>query len=53
MTALNFCLLSNHTIAPFLDLMTREYTRDTKVVHFIIRAHLVRKFEGTKADLQP
>ena len=28
-----FYLLSNHSLAPFLDLLTTEYTKDTKVDH--------------------
>ena len=50
---LQFHLLSNHSLAPLLDLLTAECIRYTKVDHLPNYPHLLRMFEGTKADLQP
>ena len=49
----NFPYLSNHCLAPFLDLLTADCTIDAKVDQPTSYSHLLRMFGRTKADLQP
>ena len=44
----SFPYLSNHSLAPFLDLLTAECTIDAKVDHPANYSHLLRMFERTK-----
>ena len=44
----NFLYLSNHSLAPFLDLLTADCTIDAKVDHPASYSHLLRMFERTK-----
>ena len=53
MTFFNFPHLYNHSLPPFLDLLTAECTIDAKVDHPTNYSHLLRLSEGTKVDLQP
>ena len=43
-----FSYLSNHSLAPFLDLLTAKYTIDAKVDYRAKYSHLLRMFERTK-----
>ena len=44
----NFSYLSNHSLAPFLDLLTTDCTIDAKVDHPASYSHLLIMFERTK-----
>ena len=48
----NFPYSSNHSLAPFLDLLTEDSTIDAKVDQSTSYSHLLRMFGRTKADLQ-
>ena len=44
----NFHYSSNHSLVPFLDLLTADCTIDAKVEHPANCSHLLRMFERTK-----
>ena len=48
MNFFNFPYLSNHSLAPFLDLLTAKYTINAKVDHPTNNSYLLRMFERTK-----
>ena len=52
MISLDFCLLSNHSFSTILNFLIAHSTKDTKVDQPVNSPHLLRLFEGTKADLQ-
>ena len=52
MNLLDFCLLSKPLFSTILDLLIANSTKDTKVDQHVNYSHLLRLFEGTKADLQ-